>query len=93
MADQEGRFKQEGWRVRKDGTRFCTSVVIDPIRDVSTGKLIGFAKVTRDMTKRKLAWETLLRSTAAQSRSQSLIGPVRLANSCQNSQIGASLFS
>jgi PAS domain S-box-containing protein len=46
----EGRFEAEGWRVRKDGTRFWASVVIDPICD--SGDLIGFAKVTRDITER-----------------------------------------
>jgi PAS domain S-box-containing protein len=61
-ADQEGRFEHEGWRVRKDGTRFWAHVIIDPIRDASTGTLIGFAKITRDMTERKLAQESLRRS-------------------------------
>src|SRR3954467_384796 len=60
-AAREGRFEQEGWRVRKDGTRFWAHVVIDPIRDPS-GKLIGYAKVTRDLTERKAAEETLRRS-------------------------------
>jgi PAS domain S-box-containing protein len=50
-AAREGRFEREGWRVRKDGTRFWANVVVDPIRD-SSGKLIGFAKVTRDVTER-----------------------------------------
>ena len=58
---KEGRFEDEGWRVRKDGTRFWASVVIDPVRD-KDGVLIGFAKVTRDLTERKLAAETLQRS-------------------------------
>jgi PAS domain S-box-containing protein len=49
IAAEEGNFEQEGWRVRKDGTRFWTSVVIDPVRDAS-GNLIGYAKVTRDIT-------------------------------------------
>ena len=49
IAAEEGKFEQEGWRVRKDGTRFWTSVVIDPVRDPS-GELIGYAKVTRDIT-------------------------------------------
>jgi PAS domain S-box-containing protein len=57
-AEREGRFEAEGWRVRKDGTHFWANVVIDPIRD-STGKLIGFAKVTRDLTERRLAQEAL----------------------------------
>ncbi|MGH7023491.1 MAG: ATP-binding protein [Caulobacteraceae bacterium] len=48
-ASEEGRFAGEGWRVRKDGSRFWASVVIDPIRD-DEGGLIGFAKVTRDQT-------------------------------------------
>jgi PAS domain S-box-containing protein len=50
-ADREGRYEAEGWRVRKDGSRFMASVVIDPIRDDS-GAIIGYAKVTRDVTER-----------------------------------------
>ena len=46
-----GRYHAEGWRVRKDGTRFWASVVIDPIR-ADDGRLMGFAKVTRDITER-----------------------------------------
>ncbi|HWT11579.1 MAG TPA: PAS domain S-box protein [Allosphingosinicella sp.] len=60
-AEREGRFEAEGWRVRKDGTRFWANVVIDPIRD-PTGKLVGFAKVTRDLTERRAAEEELRRS-------------------------------
>ncbi|WP_375196535.1 PAS domain S-box protein [Sphingobium sp.] len=60
-AEHEGRFEAEGWRVRKDGTRFWANVVIDPIRD-STGQLIGFAKITRDLTERRAAQEELRRS-------------------------------
>jgi PAS domain S-box-containing protein len=50
-AASEGRFESEGWRVRKDGSKFRALVVIDPIRD-DRGDLIGFAKVTRDVTER-----------------------------------------
>ena len=57
-AERDGRFEAEGWRVRKDGGRFWASVVIDPIRD-PTGTLIGFAKVTRDLTERRAAEEAL----------------------------------
>ena len=53
-AAREGRFEAEGWRMRKDGGRFWAHVVIDPIRDPS-GKLLGFAKITRDLTDRKRA--------------------------------------
>jgi len=55
----EGKYEGEGWRVRKDGTRFWASVVIDRINDAH-GKLIGFAKITRDMTEKRLAQEALL---------------------------------
>jgi PAS domain S-box-containing protein len=51
-ALHEGRFEAEGWRIRRDGTRFWASVVIDRIRD-EEGVLIGFAKVTRDLTERR----------------------------------------
>ena len=50
-ATSEGRFEAEGWRVRKDGTRFWAVVVVDPIRD-DNGEIVGFAKVTRDITER-----------------------------------------
>jgi len=51
-ARSEGRFEAEGWRVRKDGTRFWASVVIDAVHD-DDGNLIGFAKITRDLTERR----------------------------------------
>ncbi|MEO5586225.1 MAG: PAS domain S-box protein [Novosphingobium sp.] len=60
-AELEGRFEAEGWRVRKDGTRFWANVVIDPIRHES-GMLLGFAKITRDLTERRRAEEELRRS-------------------------------
>jgi PAS domain S-box-containing protein len=52
QARQTGRYEAEGWRVRKDGTRFWASAVIDAIRD-DDGELIGFAKITRDLTERR----------------------------------------
>ncbi|WP_410857803.1 PAS domain S-box protein [Paraburkholderia sp. SIMBA_054] len=60
-ALDEGRFEDEGWRVRKDCSQFWADVVIDPIRD-DTGNLVGFAKITRDITDRKAAREALRRS-------------------------------
>jgi PAS domain S-box-containing protein len=57
-ARTEGRFEAEGWRVRKDGTRFWANVVIDPIR-TADGDILGYAKVTRDLTEKKLAQEQL----------------------------------
>ncbi len=65
-AAREGRFENEGWRVRKDGSQFWAYVIIDPIRD-SSGRLIGFAKVTRDLTERRNA-ETTLRESEEQFR-------------------------
>lgn len=52
IAAREGHFDAEGWRVRKDGSRFWAHVVIDPIREAD-GKLTGFAKITRDITARR----------------------------------------
>ncbi len=52
MARKEGRFEDEGWRLRKDGTPFWANVVITSLH-APDGRLVGFAKVTRDMTDRK----------------------------------------
>ncbi|MBO4225377.1 PAS domain-containing sensor histidine kinase [Bradyrhizobium neotropicale] len=60
-AGEKGRFTAEGWRVRKDGSRFWAMVVIDAIKD-KEGKLLGFAKVTRDITERQEAHQRLLES-------------------------------
>jgi PAS domain S-box-containing protein len=59
VAEQEGRFEAEGWRVRMDGSRFWASVVITALRD-EAGRLRGFAKVTRDITERKRMQDQLL---------------------------------
>ncbi|MEI7036374.1 PAS domain S-box protein [Fulvimonas yonginensis] len=56
-ARREGRYEAEGWRVRKDGTRFWANVLLDPVYD--EGELIGYAKVTRDVTAQKNAQRAL----------------------------------
>ena len=61
IATNEGRFEKEGWRLRKDGSRFWASVIIDAIRG-DDGTLIGFAKVTRDVTEKREAQEALERA-------------------------------
>src|SRR3954454_24422546 len=61
VAGAEGRFEDEGWRVRKDGTRFWANVVITALRD-DAGALRGFAKVTRDLTRQREHEEALRRS-------------------------------
>ncbi len=53
IAREQGRYEEEGWRVRKDGTFFWASVIIDPIYE--DGKLVGFAKITQDITERREA--------------------------------------
>ena len=70
-ARREGRFEKEGWRVRKDGTQFWANVVIDPIRD-ETGTIIGFAKVTRDITERKESQKALEQTREALAHSQKM---------------------
>jgi PAS domain S-box-containing protein len=61
VAQKEGRFEDEGWRIRKDGSRFWANVIITALRDRS-GKLVGFGKVTRDFTERMQAKEALAKS-------------------------------
>jgi PAS domain S-box-containing protein len=60
-AAREGRYEAEGWRVRKDGSRFWASTVVDAIRN-QAGDLEGFAKVTRDITERRAAQDALRES-------------------------------
>jgi PAS domain S-box-containing protein len=62
LAIRDGSYEEEGWRVRKDGSRFWANVVITTVRDAQ-GRLVGFAKVTRDITERKVMLEE--RDTAA----------------------------
>jgi PAS domain S-box-containing protein len=59
IAASEGKYEEEGWRIRKNGTRFIANVIITPIRGID-GKLVGFAKVTRDLTERRAAQERAL---------------------------------
>ncbi len=66
VASREGRFEDEGWRVRKDGSRFWANVIITALRD-SEGRLLGFAKVTRDLTARREAEEQARRLAAEQA--------------------------
>jgi diguanylate cyclase (GGDEF)-like protein/PAS domain S-box-containing protein len=62
IAREEGKYENEGWRYRKDGTRFWANVVIDPIYDAG-GLLVGYAKITKDVTKEKAAADRLAEVT------------------------------
>jgi PAS domain S-box-containing protein len=70
-AAREGRLEHEGWRVRKDGSRFWAHVIIDPIHD-DDGNLIGFAKVTRDLTERREAAMALAQAKEELLQSQKM---------------------
>lgn len=67
MAALQGRYEEEGWRVRKDGSRFVANVVITPVRD-DDGELLGFAKITRDITDQRRAQERAARARASDDR-------------------------
>ena len=71
IAAATGRFEAEAWRMRKDGSLFWANVVIDAIRDES-GKLIGFAKITRDITEKRNAQEALERAHEQLSQAQKM---------------------
>ncbi|HEV7384941.1 MAG TPA: PAS domain S-box protein, partial [Phenylobacterium sp.] len=71
IATAEGRFEKEGWRVRKDGSPFWAHVVIDPIRN-EAGDVIGFAKITRDITERRKTQQELDETRQALFQSQKL---------------------
>ncbi|MBI1180317.1 MAG: PAS domain S-box protein [Alphaproteobacteria bacterium] len=74
-AAAEGRFETEAWRVRKDGSRFWAAVAVEPVRDAA-GTLLGFAKITQDISERLRASDLLeeARSKAAQSQRLEAIG-------------------
>ncbi len=76
MAQEIGRYEEEGWRVRKDGSRFWANVIITPLRDPN-GRLTGFAKVTRDLTQRKLQEESFQRLLESEERFRLLVEQVR----------------
>jgi PAS domain S-box-containing protein len=69
VAQKEGRFEDEGWRIRKDGSRFWANVVITAVRD-EAGKLIGFAKVTRDVTEKMRAQQALQKEVTERREAQ-----------------------
>jgi PAS domain S-box-containing protein len=64
VASREGRYQEEGWRVRKDGATFWANVLITAVRD-GTGELMGFSKVTRDLTERNRVDAELIRAKVA----------------------------
>jgi len=69
VAAKDGRFEDEGWRVRKDGSRFWANVIITAVREPS-GKLVGFGKVTRDFTERVKAQQALEREIVERQEAQ-----------------------
>jgi signal transduction histidine kinase len=71
ISDNPTFYPNEGWRVRKDGNRFWAHVVMDPLRD-ETGTLLGFAKITRDITERKEAQAKLGMAREALNQSQKM---------------------
>jgi PAS domain S-box-containing protein len=68
IATEQGRFEEEGWRVRKDGSLFWANVIIIPLRD-KTGQLLGFGKVTRNITERKQTEDEIERQRKELKRS------------------------
>jgi PAS domain S-box-containing protein len=71
VSAREGRFEKEGWRVRKDGSRFWANVVIDPVH-ADDGSILGFAKVTRDVTERRQSERALEQAREALFQSQKI---------------------
>ena len=83
IAAQKGRFEEEGWRVRKDGSQFYANVVITPLYD-QQGELCGYAKVTRDITERKRTQEKLLQSERLSAIGEAMAGLVHESRNALN---------
>jgi PAS domain S-box-containing protein len=97
LAKERGRFEAEGWRVRKDGSRFWANVVITPLPD-ERGKLRGFLKITRDLTEQRRAEERLREANAELERrvrerteEPTRANDVLRAEVAQHAQAGATL--
>jgi PAS domain S-box-containing protein len=75
MAEALGRFEDEGWRVRKDGSRFCANVVITALRNAA-GDLVGYSKITRDRTERHKREEALTQNEERLRRQSEALGDV-----------------
>jgi PAS domain S-box-containing protein len=73
QATETGRYEGEGWRVRKDGSRFLANIVITALRD-ERGRLRGFGKITRDITERRQAEESLMKTMSELKRSNEELG-------------------
>jgi PAS domain S-box-containing protein len=73
IADDDGRFEEEGWRLRKDGTRYWANVVITALRDPS-GRLVGFAKLSHDLTERKRLQEQAMQNVRLAAIGQMVAG-------------------
>jgi PAS domain S-box-containing protein len=88
VAAAQGRFEDEGWRVRKDGSQFWANVIITALRDES-GNLRGFSKITRDLTERRQAEENarrLLQEEAARRAAQTSEEDARRAEAAERAQ-------
>jgi len=76
MAQEMGRYEEEGWRLRKDKSRFWANVTITPLRDAK-GEMRGYAKVTRDLTQSKLQEESFQRLLESEERFRVLVEQVK----------------
>src|SRR5579885_3583537 len=84
-AKEKGRYEDEGWRLRKDGSRFWANVVITALRDES-GQLRGFLKITRDLTDRKRAEENARRLAEEEARRSAAEDSAREAQQAQQEE-------
>jgi PAS domain S-box-containing protein len=96
LALDDGKFESEGWRVRKDGTRFWAHVVIDPLYD-DAGNPLGFAKITRDITEQRNARERQAKSRASccgcSSRRRALSASSAGPSTCMNCRMKRTIGS